>query len=268
MAKFKIKKVVALLFAMILIVGSFVGCSNDVTTVSENVSQSEALVDKTEEPSQMSTQIQTEESTQGQTEAKTETPTEKSTEAQTEESTEKSTEAQTEGSTEKSTEAQTEESTEKSTEAQTEAPIQTEVVEIVTQGPVISDGEYLKDWGMQSLELQNQKRAEAGLPALEWNEELYQQILVRGPEIQESFSHTRPNGESCFTAVSMGYRSIGENIACGQRSPAEVTKGWFNSQGHRENMLRSSYTSAAVVCYRVQNDPKGYTYYWITMFHG
>ena len=35
---------------------------------------------------------------------------------------------------------------------------------------------------------------------------------------------------------------IGENIACGQRSPAEVVDGWMNSPGHRANILKPDFT--------------------------
>jgi uncharacterized protein YkwD len=39
---------------------------------------------------------------------------------------------------------------------------------------------------------------------------------------------------------------IGENIACGQRSAAEVVEGWMNSPGHRANILKPDFTHIGV----------------------
>jgi uncharacterized protein YkwD len=36
----------------------------------------------------------------------------------------------------------------------------------------------------------------------------------------------------------------GENIAAGYASPAEVVSAWMNSEGHRANILNSSYSQA------------------------
>lgn len=134
------------------------------------------------------------------------------------------------------------------------------------ENPALPDtvqGEFLKEKGQESLNLQNEKRAQAGLALLSWDEELYQCILVRGPEIAQSFSHTRPDGSSCFSVVTVSYRTVGENIAYGYPSAEAVTEGWYQSEGHRKNMLNGNFTSAAVVCYR-----SGGVLYWVTMFRG
>lgn len=137
---------------------------------------------------------------------------------------------------------------------------------IVSGDDAAPDEGYFINMAKECLDLQNQVRAEAGVAALAWDEELYQDIKIRGPEIAESFSHTRPNGSSCFSVVTLQYRTLGENIAAGYYSAEAVTNGWYNSQGHRENMLNSSFTSAAVVCYKVKGSE--YTWYWVTMFRG
>ncbi|MBT3155145.1 hypothetical protein HTV45_30445 [Streptomyces sp. CHD11] len=41
-------------------------------------------------------------------------------------------------------------------------------------------------------------------------------------------------------------RTVGENIACGQRSAAEVVEGWMNSPGHRANILKAGFTHIGV----------------------
>lgn len=130
----------------------------------------------------------------------------------------------------------------------------------------VTEADFIKKMALESFELQNEYRKAAGVKPLEWNEELYQQVMVRGPEIAQSFSHTRPDGSSCFTAVKVSYSTFGENIAAGYMTAADVTDGWYNSTGHRNNMLSADYTSAAVVCYYSPNS--AYGYYWVTVFVG
>ena len=130
----------------------------------------------------------------------------------------------------------------------------------------VTEADFIKKMALESFELQNEYRKAAGVKPLEWNEELYQQVMVRGPEIAQSFSHTRPDGSSCFTAVKVSYSTCGENIAAGYMTAADVTDGWYNSTGHRNNMLSADYTSAAVVCYYSPNSVYGY--YWVTVFVG
>jgi len=94
------------------------------------------------------------------------------------------------------------------------------------------------------LRLTNVERANAGLPALGTTPALTQTAVVRANETIRSFSHTRPDGRTCFTAYDengVSYRWAGENIAMGQRTPTEVVRAWMNSPGHRENILRSDF---------------------------
>ncbi|HVI40280.1 MAG TPA: CAP domain-containing protein [Anaerovoracaceae bacterium] len=55
----------------------------------------------------------------------------------------------------------------------------------------------------------------------------------------------------------ISYTSAGENIAKGQRTPDEVMNGWMNSEGHRANILNSSYTDIGVG-YVTDNSGAGY----------
>ena len=81
---------------------------------------------------------------------------------------------------------------------------------------------------------------------------------VRAREIVELFSHTRPDGSSWSTVSS---KVNGENIAMGYRTADAVMAGWMNSEGHRENILRSSFGSIGVCAYTVN----GVTY-WVQLF--
>ncbi len=120
---------------------------------------------------------------------------------------------------------------------------------------------------MQVLPVLNQQRAAAGLPALTWDATVTQAAKVRAIEITQDFSHTRPDGRDCLTALS-DYSTYtywnGENIACGQYSPEEVMTAWMNSPGHRANILLERYTSVGIACCF---DPTSeYGYFWVQMF--
>ena len=100
------------------------------------------------------------------------------------------------------------------------------------------------------LRLVNIERAKQGLAALFAGSAAAMQAAdIRAAEIKTSFSHTRPNGSSCFTALEeagVSYRAAGENIASGYRTPSAVVEGWMNSDGHRSNILSKNFTHLAV----------------------
>ena len=100
------------------------------------------------------------------------------------------------------------------------------------------------------LRLVNIERAAQGLAALSaGSSAAMQAAAVRAAEIKTSFSHTRPNGSSCFTALEeagVPYRAAGENIASGYRTPSAVVEGWMNSDGHLTNILSKNFTHLAV----------------------
>lgn len=100
--------------------------------------------------------------------------------------------------------------------------------------------------------LVNAARQDAGLSELELDADLCAAAQARAQEIAQSFSHTRPDGSSCFTILEefgISYRAAGENIAMGQRTPEEVMDGWMNSSGHRANILSGTFTSIGVGYY-------------------
>lgn len=117
---------------------------------------------------------------------------------------------------------------------------------------------------MQVLDLVNAERAKYGLAPLAWDSvNLGPGAAVRAQEISVYFSHTRPDGSSCFTAVT-NPGALGENIAAGQRSPQEVMNSWMNSSGHRANILNARYTRLGVGYFYNPSAP--YRYYWVQMF--
>lgn len=114
------------------------------------------------------------------------------------------------------------------------------------------------------LSLVNKYRNQNGLASLTLDSSLCNAADIRAKEIKTSFSHTRPNGTSCFSVLSelgISYGGAGENIAYGQSTPEEVMTAWMNSDGHRANILGSSFTKLGVGVYS-----SGGTLYWAQMF--
>ena len=166
--------------------------------------------------------------------------------------TEAPTAAPTEKPTQKPTEAPTAAPTEKPTQKPTEVP-----AELPTNScNSIYDADTEKDCYTLSykvFEIVNQERIKAGVKPLKFNNDMYKAAMVRAKECDESFSHDRPNGTSCFTALKeagVKYFSAGENIAMGYRTPADVMKGWMDSEGHRNNILDPDFTDFACGVYK------------------
>lgn len=87
-----------------------------------------------------------------------------------------------------------------------------------------SDELTVNEFEWEVLRLVNIERANAGLNSLSMIEPLQQSCSVRAEEIGPVFSHTRPDGSDCYTAIpkTFKWKAAGENIAKGQRNPAEV----------------------------------------------
>ena len=103
----------------------------------------------------------------------------------------------------------------------------------------------------------NKARTDAGLPTLEWSNELYRAAKIRSNELVTKQSHTRPDGSSCFTVSDELAR---ENIAYGYSTSDAVYDAWINSSGHKENILAKDAKTVAIALYI--EDSSKYTYYW------
>jgi len=115
------------------------------------------------------------------------------------------------------------------------------------------------------VDLVNAERAKEGLAPLTIDTKVQAAAQVRAKECEQSFSHTRPNGSSFATALkeqNVSYRSAGENIAWGQRTPKQVMNAWMNSSGHRANIMNPNFTTIGVGYYQNANG----TNYWCQLF--
>lgn len=109
-----------------------------------------------------------------------------------------------------------------------------------------SEGWY---FNIEILRLVNIERAAKGIHPLTTRQDLWEDVaMIRASEIVKSFSHTRPDGSSCFTAYDQAgihYGYAGENIAYGHRSAEIVVNAWMNSSGHRANILDTNFSVLA-----------------------
>ena len=101
------------------------------------------------------------------------------------------------------------------------------------------------------VDLTNAERAKQGLPALKVDTELSKVARIKSEDMQKNhyFDHTSPTYGSPFDMMKqfgISYKSAGENIAQGQRTPEEVVQAWMNSAGHRANILNNGYTHIGV----------------------
>ena len=102
----------------------------------------------------------------------------------------------------------------------------------------------LNAFAAEVFRLTNVERENAGLPKFTSMPNLTQTAVMRANEIIQHFSHDRPDGRSCFTAFEENnviYNYAGENLAMGQRTPAEVVQGWMESPGHRANIMKKEF---------------------------
>ncbi|GGA62054.1 CAP domain-containing protein [Ornithinibacillus halotolerans] len=116
----------------------------------------------------------------------------------------------------------------------------------------------------QVAQLVNQERAKHGLSPLKHRADIKSVAERKAADMINSnyFSHTSPNYGSPFDMLKtfgIKYRTAGENIAKGQKTPQEVMNAWMNSSGHRANILNANFDSIGVGYYNGA---------WVQMFTG
>lgn len=103
-----------------------------------------------------------------------------------------------------------------------------------------------------------------------WNGTLGDAALVHSRDMAEHryFSHKGRDGAGAAErALRAGYRwlRIGENIAAGQNSPAEVVAGWLSSPGHCANIMQPGFTEMGAA-YAINQGRTGERVYWTQVF--
>lgn len=109
--------------------------------------------------------------------------------------------------------------------------------------PASEDGEV--------LQIVNAERAKEGCGPVTSNDLLATAAHRHSADMaaQDYFSHTSLDGRDPgdrITAAGYRWSTYGENIAKGQRTPADVMESWMNSPGHRANILNCSFKEMGI----------------------
>lgn len=101
------------------------------------------------------------------------------------------------------------------------------------------------------LELMNQKRVEAGLKPLTMDNTLLEVARYKSNHMIQNnyFSHTNPDGTkwtNWLKTIGYKYSAAAENIAYNSYDPVQLFNQWWNSSGHRQNMMNPSYTKVGI----------------------
>ena len=128
------------------------------------------------------------------------------------------------------------------------------------------DQSNVSQFVQQVIDLTNQHRQANGLKPLTHDPELSKVAQKKSQDMHQNnyFSHTSPTYGSPFDMMrdsGIEYKTAGENIAQGQRTPEDVVNAWMNSSGHRANILNPDFTHIGV---GVEQEE----FHWTQMFIG
>ncbi|MEC2359410.1 CAP domain-containing protein, partial [Bacillus atrophaeus] len=138
--------------------------------------------------------------------------------------------------------------------------------EKTSKNTTASDASSVSAYEKKVVELTNAERQKQGLKPLQIDEKLSKSTHAKSQDMKDKnyFDHQSPTYGSPFDMMKsfgISYKTAGENIAQGQKTPEEVVKAWMNSQGHRENIMNPSFTHIGVGYVESGN-------YWTQQFIG
>jgi len=102
-------------------------------------------------------------------------------------------------------------------------------------------------------------------PPLAWNDALFSAAARHSQDMarRDYFEHASPDGVRVgarLLAEGYRWRSVGENIAGGERSVETVMRGWMDSPGHCANIMNAQFTEIGLACAERQGSTWGT--YW------
>ena len=140
-----------------------------------------------------------------------------------------------------------------SAQAQTTASgVPAVVIEQSNSAQSLTTALSLDNLAAELLKQINQKRTANGLSMLSYSADLQASADIRAKESVKNFSHLRPDGRGCETAVTVDYTVTGENLiqVTSEFATADIMMDtWMNSPTHRNNILLPSFTKMAVGIY-------------------
>jgi uncharacterized protein YkwD len=106
---------------------------------------------------------------------------------------------------------------------------------------------------------------------LAWNDALSHAAASHSADMarRDYFGHATPEGKRVGARVSAeGYRwrSVGENIAGGDRSVEIVMRGWMDSPGHCANIMNPEFSDIGAAC--VERPGTTWGTYWTMVLGG
>ena len=109
----------------------------------------------------------------------------------------------------------------------------------------------LSNMEKEVFDLTNGLRALNNLPSLAWDKVAAKTAKEHSKDMatKNYFDHYNLQGESPFDRMKdngIKYSWAAENIAAGQRDSVDVAYGWYQSSGHRKNMLNPNLTRLGV----------------------
>lgn len=127
----------------------------------------------------------------------------------------------------------------------------------------------LSPYEQRVVELVNAERVKAGLAPLQVDLNLSRVARLKAEDMRDKnyFSHDSPTYGSFVEMIrrfGIPYRTAGENIAAGYRSPEAVVAAWMASPGHKSNILNPAFTRIGVG----YASGGSYGHYWVQLFIG
>ena len=126
------------------------------------------------------------------------------------------------------------------------------VMEQSSAAQTLATAQTLDGLAAELLKQINQKRTANGVSTLSYSADLQASADIRAKESVQNFSHLRPDGRGCETAVTVDYTVTGENLiqVTSEFATADIMMDtWMNSPTHRNNILLASFTKMAVGIY-------------------
>ncbi len=121
-------------------------------------------------------------------------------------------------------------------------------------------GKFNFDYAKEMFGYINDYRTQNGLSELKYDFNLVECAMLRAAECSVLCSHTRPNTKQ-WSSVVEWEEAVAENFAMGFTNPRDATDAYYNSEGHRANML-GDFTRVGVGVFTADNGVN----YWIHIF--
>lgn len=83
-------------------------------------------------------------------------------------------------------------------------------------------------------------------PRLRCAARLHSKYMAESGDFNHTQTKTGSTPQNRIEAAGYTWRTFGENIAAGQRTPEDVVNGWLDSDGHCDNIMNPAFTQLGV----------------------